>query len=164
MAWRGNAAGLGGFFFTTRFGFSTLQSGNRAFIGMVDVTTAPTNVDPTTNTTPGKVGVAINANSGNLKFVNTVTGSAPTVTDLGANCPVNTTNLYELIIYSAPNGSSIGYRVKNESSGTVCSDSSVSSNIPAAGTFLAPQFWMTNNATAAAVAIDNAGWYLESDN
>jgi hypothetical protein len=164
MAWRGNAAGLGGFFYTTRFGLSTLQSGNRGFWGLADVTSAPTNVDPTTATAPGKLGIAINANSGNLKWVNNTTGSAPTVADLGASFPVNTTDLYELIIYSAPNSSSITYRVKDITTGSVTSDTTVSTNIPANTTFLAPQMWMTNNATAAAVAWDSGGWYLESDN
>jgi hypothetical protein len=164
MAWRGNVAGQGGLFFTIRFNLTTLQAGNRAFVGLADVVTAPTNVDPTTSTTPGKVGMAINANTGNWSWVNNVTGTAPTVTALGASFPVNTTDLYELIIYSAPNGSGITYRVQNLNTAAVTANTTVSANIPANTTFLAPLYWMTNNATAAAVAMDSAGWYLESDN
>jgi hypothetical protein len=163
QVWRGNAAGLGGFFFTTRFGTSTLQTGNRAFVGLADSIANPTNVDPTTSTTPGKVGMAINASTGNWKVVNNVTGTAPTSTDLGANFPVNTTSLYELIIFSAPNGSAINYRVTNLSTGSQTSGS-WSTNIPTNTTFLAPLQWITNNATAASAVMDFAGWYLESDN
>ena len=77
--------------------------------------------------------------------------------------PVNATDLYELVLYSPPNGSSIGYRMKNITTDASVSGS-VSTNIPASTTFLAPQFWITNNATAAASVIDFSGWYLESDN
>src|SRR6185369_4081029 len=123
----------------------------------------PTNVDPTTNTTPGKVGMAINANTGNWNFVNNITGTAPTVNALGASFPVNTTDLYELVLYCSQNGSSIGWRVTDLSTGAQTSGSA-SANIPASTTFLAPLTWITNNATAAAAIMDWGGWYMESDN
>lgn len=169
MVWRGNAATLGGFFYTTRFNFATLQTGNRAFIGLRDVIAAPTNIDPLASTTPGAFGIAINASTGNLKWINHVTGTAPTPVDLGANFPVNTTDLYELVIFSPPysvanGGNTITYRVKNLSTGNVTADTTVTTNLPASTTFMAPSTWMTNNTTAAAVAIDSAGWYMESDN
>lgn len=165
MVWRGNnvAYAPGGFFYTIRFGTSVLASGNRAFIGLADSVAAPTNVDPTTATAPGKVGLAINANSGNWKFVHNVTGTAPTVTDLGASFPVNTTSLYELVLYSKPNDTLINYRVTNMSTGAQVTGATLTTNIPSATTFLAPLFWITNNATAAAAIIDFGGWYLESD-
>lgn len=163
QVWRGNAAGLGGFFYTIRFGTDTLVAGNRAFAGLSDVVAAPTNVDPTTNTTPGRIGMAINANTGNWKLINNITGTAPTVLDLGATFPVNTTSLYELILFSAPNGSSIGYRVTNLSTAATTSGS-LTTNIPATTTFLAPMHWITNNATNSAAILDFGGWYLESDN
>lgn len=164
MTWRGNAAGRGGFYFTTRFNLTTLAAGNRAFVGLADSIAAPTNVDPTTSTTPGKIGVAINANTGNWNWVNNVTGTAPTVTALGASFPVNVTDMYELVIYSTPNGTSITYRFNNLSTGAQTANTVVSTNIPANTTFLAPLFWMTNNAAASAVAMGTSGWYLESDN
>ena len=163
QVWRGNTAGIGGFFYTIRFGTSALQTGNRAFVGLADSVAAPTNVDPTTATAPGRVGLAINASTGNWNMITNITGSAPTVTPLGASFPVNTTSLYELVLYSPPNGSSISYRVNNIST-NVQTSGSFSSNIPANTTFLAPQFWITNNATAAAAVLDFGGWYLESDN
>lgn len=162
QVFRGNSSTVGGFFYTIRFGTSALQTGNRVFVGLSDSVAAPTNVDPTTNTTPGKVGVAINASTGNWKFVHNVTGSAPTVTDLGATMPVNTTSLYELILFSKPGGTVIGYRLKNLSTGDTVSDETLTTNIPSTTTFLAPQFWMVNVA-AAITTFDFGGWYLESD-
>jgi hypothetical protein len=163
MAWRGNAAGLGGFFFTTRVAFIPTGATNRAFAGLTDSTAAPTNVDPTTTTTPAKLGIGFNANTGNMKLINNTSGTAPTSTDLGANFPVSTTTLYELVLYSAPNGSSVGYRVTNLSTGNQTSGS-LSTNLPVNTSFLAPQMWISNNGSAGTSSIDSAGWYLESDN
>jgi len=163
QVWRGNAAGLGGFFFTIRFGTSGLQSGNRAFVGLSSSTAAPSNIDPLTyGTSIGRIGVAINANTGNWYFVTNNAGTAPTTTDLGSTVPVSATNLYELVLFSPPNGSYIGYRFKNLTTGNDVSGSA-SSNLPSNTTFLAPQFWMTNNTTALATVFDFGGWYLESD-
>lgn len=161
--WRGNAAGMGGFFCVIRFGLTTLQSGNRAFFGLTDTaTTAPTNIDPTSATTPAKIGMAINANSGNWKLVNNTSAAAPTVLDLGASFPVNTTDALELVLYCAPNASSISYRITNLSSGAKTSGT-LYSNLPAATAFLGRTHWMTNNATAAAVAFDLIKSYMEAD-
>lgn len=157
---RGNVAGEGGFRVCLRFSLQTLQSGNRGFFGLADVVTAPTNVDFTTNTTPGKIGLAFNANTGNWRLINNITGTAPTTLDLGANFPLDTASLMELCLFCRPhNGTSagnIGYRIRRyttssadpafETSGTL------STNIPAATTLLHVWNTMTNNATAAAVA------------
>lgn len=163
MAWRGNATGIGGFFYTTRFGLGTVAAGNRSFVGLSDTIANPTNIDPTTSTTYGKLGMAINASTGNWNFINNVSGTAPTITALGANFPVDTTSLYELVLFSAPNGTSIGWRVTNLSTGNQTSGSATT-NIPTTATFLSPVQWITNNATGAAALLETAGWYLESDN
>jgi|GEM_PF-567017 len=161
---RGSAAGIGGFFYTARFGLTTLATGNRGFFGLSDVTTAPTNVDPTTSTTPGKVGMAFNANTGNWKFVQNITGTVPTSLDLGASFPINTTDLFELIMFAAPNDSAIHYRITDLSTGAQMSSSTLTTNIPSNSTYLTSVEWMTNNATTANVAFDFSAVYLESDN
>jgi hypothetical protein len=161
--WRGNAAGLGGFFVVARFGQTTLQNGMRMFIGLTDTATAaPTNIDPTTSTTPGKIGMAINASTGNWNLVHNITGTAPTVIPLGASYPVNTTDLYELILYAKPNDSVVTYRITNLST-TAQTSGTLSSNLPATTTPLGRVCWATNNATAAAVAWDLSRFSLESD-
>jgi hypothetical protein len=163
MVTRGNASGIGGFFYTIRFGTSATQTGNRVFVGLSDSIANPTNVDPTTSATIGRLGMAINANTGNWNFVNNVAGTAPTVTPLGASFPVNTTDLYELVMFAKPNDTVINYRVKNLSTGASVSSTTLTTNIPANTTYMAPQFWMVNVAAAVAT-FDFGGWYLESDN
>jgi hypothetical protein len=161
--WRGNAAGLGGFFLAHRFALAgTLQAGMRFFAGLQDTVANPTNVDPTTTTTPGKIGLAINANTGNWNLVHNVTGTAPTIIALGATFPVNNTDLMELILFAAPNGANIGYRVTNWSTGATVSGT-LTTNIPAATSFMIPTLWITNNATAATASFDFISTYVETD-
>lgn len=170
---RGNVAGEGGFRYVARFSFTTLQAGNRGFIGLVDVNTAPTNVDPlaAATTTPGRIGLGYNSNTGNLQINHTLTATAPTVIDLGANFVIDATSLFELVLFCRPhNGTSagnVGYRVRKyttaqdnpafEASGTL------STNLPAGTSLLHPVAWMTNNATAASVVWNIHSITIEAD-
>jgi hypothetical protein len=161
--WRGNAAGLGGFFMVARFSIDTLGAGNRMFVGLTDTaTTAPTNIDPTTSTTPGKIGMAINTNTGNWNIVHNITGTAPTVIALNASFPVNTTDSLELVLYAAPNSATVGYRVTNLTTNAQTSGT-LSTNLPASTTFLGRTIWMTNNATSGTLAWSCSRFGLETD-
>ncbi len=161
--WRGNAVGLGGFFVVIRFALSgTLQTGLRCFAGLVDVVGNPTNVNPLTTTAPGGVGIACAANTGNWSIVNNVTGTARTAVDLGASFPVNNTSLMELVLFTPPNGSVISWRVTNLTTNAQ-NNGTLSTNIPANTTFLAPTLWVTNNTTAAAQTLDFVSYYVETD-
>lgn len=161
--WIGNAAGLGGFFVSHRFSLSgTLQTGMRCFVGISDAVAAPTNVDPTTSTTTGKIGLAINANTGNWNLVHNITGTAPTIIALGASFPVNNTDLMELTLFCKPNDTLIAYRVVNWSTNQQVSGT-ISTNIPNNTTFLLPLIWITNNATAAIQSMDFISTYVETD-
>jgi hypothetical protein len=163
QVWRGNAAGLGGFFFTTRFGMIATQTNNRVFVGMNDIVANPGNIDYSTSNVSNKIGREINVNTGNWKFMTNTAGSLPTVIDLGATMPVNTTDLFELVLFSAPNGTSIGYRVTDITTGGQVSGS-VNANLPSNTVFLSPFYYANNNAVGAAVTLEHGGWYLESDN
>lgn len=167
---RGGVAGEGGFRVVIRFCLNALVAGNRGFIGVRDVVTAPTNIDPTTSTTPGVVGLAFALNTGNWKLVNNITGTAPTVLDLGANFPIDTTSLLELVLFCRPyttTAGNIGYRVRRYTTSSADpafeTTGTLSTNIPAATTVLSPALWMTNNVTATAAQIQAAYITVESD-
>lgn len=161
LVWRGNTARTGGFSYSHRFGIETLVSGNRFYVGLTDSNANPTNVDPLAATTPGKVGVGINANTGNLFLINNTTGTAPTTLDLGSNFSVNNTTLYELNIWCDPNDTGLDYQLINRNTNNIASGT-LTTNIPANTTFLAPVIWITNNATASACAFANATWQVRS--
>lgn len=167
---RGSINGEGGFRLVMRFSLSATQANNRFFAGLRDVTTAPANIDPFTNTTPGVIGLAANtATDANWRIVHTLTGTTPTTIALGANFPVNNTDLVELVLFCRPhNGTAagdIGYRVRRytttgeaafEATGTL------STNLPAGTTLLHPGMWMVN-VTAAVASFQVNSISIESD-
>jgi len=99
----------------------------------------------------------------NWQLVHNDGTGAPTLTDLGASFPINSlTNVLTLYIAAAPNGADIGVRVVEEVSGTAV-EFTITSDMPAATQLLSPRNYMNNGATAAAVAYDCSGVYVETD-
>ena len=67
-----------------------------------------------------------------------------------------------LIIAASPNAGSVWVRVVDEVSGAVF-EQEVTTDLLAANQFLSPRLFMNNGATAAAVAFDCSGAYVETD-
>lgn len=163
----GDGAGLGGFLAVFRFGVSDAAtvSGARMFVGMRNATSAPTNAEP--NTLTNALGVAQLSTSTNLQIV--YGGSAAqTAIDLGANFPASTlsADAYELTLYAPSNAQVVGYRVERLNTGHVATGTlsgTAGTAIPAAATLLGHTLWRCNNATALAVGIDIASFYVETD-
>jgi hypothetical protein len=87
---------------------------------------------------------------------------APTLTDMGASFGIATGGVLTLFISAPPNGSSVRVRVVDEVSGAVF-EQEITADLPATTQFLSLRLFMNNGATAAAVAYDCAGVYLETD-
>ena len=145
-----------------RFGTAAFTSDGRLFVGLTTVG-AIGNVDP--STLASIVGVGCDSADTNLQIMgNDATGLA-TKTDLGANFPAKTANtdLYELRLFALPNGSSVGWSVERLNTGDFASGTiTASGDLPAATTSLAPQLFINNGATAAAVGIDLSILFLET--
>ena len=164
----GTGAGLGGFYYNCRFVPSDAANvtGARMFVGLRNTVSAPTNVEPNTQT--NSVGVAQLSSSANLQIV--FGGSAAqTAIDLGAGFPANgaSTAAYELELFASPGNQTIGYKVTRLDNGTVASGTlsgTVGTQIPAATTLLAHTAWRCNNATLLACGLDVVQVYLETDN
>ena len=67
-----------------------------------------------------------------------------------------------LYIATQPNGSLVWVRIVDEVSGTIFEDEIIA-DLPAATQFLSPRLYLNNGATAAAVAYDCSGLYIETD-
>ena len=161
----GDGAGLGGFRLIIRFGFSALTADARAFIGMRQAG-APTNVEPATLN--NCIGIGRGAADTTLSlFSGGSAAQAPIA--LGANFPANTVNvdLYELELHSpADVAQTCHWKVTRINTGHVASGTLTggAAVLPVASTFLTGGLaWVTNNATASAVAIDIASLYIETD-
>lgn len=160
--WMGDAAGLGGFSAVFRFATSVTAAGNRCFVGFANTVSALSNVDHFTNTAIDRVGMYIDANTGNWNLIHNTSGSAATTIALGANFPVDNTSLYELTLITLPNSGSISYVVKNLSTGNSTSGT-MSSNLPTASNFLAAHTWINTNSGSTAITLDVARVFVETN-
>ena len=162
VCWRGNAAGLGGFTYVNRLSLTTLQATGMGFFGLYGSTSALATT-LTLATVINCIGIGFQRGTHtNWQLVHNDGTGAPTLTDLGANFPINTTHVLTLFIMAAPNSGTIGVRVVNETTGN-STEFTISTDMPAANQFLSPHNYMNNEATAAAVAYDCAGVYIETD-
>lgn len=158
---RGSVAGLGGFTAGLRFGYTTLTTAYSAFHGLWSGTSNPGNVNYLTDTATGRIGLVSSANSGNLTLAHNTQGTAPTLINLGATMPVNTTNMYTLLLYCGPNAASVGYKVINENTGDIVTGT-ISTNLPANTQFLGLMSTMVCT-NGIAVSYDLVGGYVEAN-
>jgi hypothetical protein len=84
---------------------------------------------------------------------------APMLTEFGASFA--TGGVLTLFIAAPANGSSVWVRVVDEVSGAVF-EQEITADLPANTQFLSPRLFMNNGATAAAVAYDCSGVYVET--
>lgn len=160
--WRGNAAGLGGFTLITRISMTTLQPTGIGFFGLLGSAAA---LATTTVLSALVEAIGLGFERGthtNWQLVRNDATGAPTLVDLGAGFPVVTGGLITLTIWCPAAGSSIWLRAVNELTGAVF-EQEVTTDLPQAATFLAPRLFLNNGATAAAVAFECTGLYLETD-
>jgi hypothetical protein len=163
VCWRGNADGLGGWSYVNRLSMTTLQATGMGFFGLYGSTAALA----TTMTLAAAINcIGIGFQRGthtNWQLVHNDGSGAPTLTDLGGSFPVaSTTNVLSLYIAAAPNGADIGVRLVEEVSGAAV-EFTIATDMPAATQLLSPRNYMNTGATAAAVAYDCSGVYVETD-
>ena len=163
VCWRGNAAGLGGWSYVNRLSLTTLQATGMGFFGLYG-SVAALATTLTLATVANCIGIGFQRGTHtNWQLVHNDGTGAPTLIDLGAGFPVaSLTNVLTLTIAAAPNGSDIGVRVVEEVSGAAV-EFTITTDMPAATQLLSPRNYMNNGATAAAVAYDCAGVYVETD-
>ena len=163
VCWRGNAEGLGGFTYVNRFSLATLQSTGMGFFGLYGATGALATT-LALSAVVNCIGIGFQRGTHtNWQLVQNDGSGAPTLTGLGGSFPVNsTTNVMTLTLVAAPNGSDVGVRIVEEVSGAVV-EFTIDTDIPAATQLLSPRNYMNNGGTAAAVAFDCSGVYVETD-
>ncbi len=160
--WRGNAAGLGGWTFVTRISLTTLQATGMGFFGLHG-STAALATTLTLATAINCIGIGFQRGTHiRWQLVSNDGTGAPTLTDMGASFGIATGGVQSLFIAAPPNGSSVWVRVVDEVSGAVF-EQEITTDLPANTQFLSPRLFMNNGATAAAVAYDCSGVYVETD-
>lgn len=147
--WRGNAAGLGGFWLHGAFGVvGTVPANQRAFFGLYGTAAGLTAAaDP--SAALDQVGFQCDAGQTTLRIGSNDASGVATVTDLGANFPCTTTGIaYDWWLWAAPNASTISYAIR-EMVGGFTASGTLSTDLPTNTVRLAPQMWINNGGTAA---------------
>lgn len=158
--WIGNAAGVGGFLFITRFAFETVAANQRFFVGLQASGSAIGNVEP--SSIVNMFGFGADAGEANISFMNNDASGTATKTSLGSLYPAQTAGaFYEARIFCAPNGSAIYYSLQRLDVPGLVLQNRVTTNIPSNTTFLTWHLWINNGSTASAVAMSNALIYTE---
>lgn len=167
--WLGNAAGLGGFFFVTRFIIELYPASTvRIFAGLASTATGSVCISDTViNNVCGLWHDTTSPSSGANSF-NFVTRNAATTTktSIALTNAIAAGNSYTFYMYAKPNDTTIYYRL-DDMVNNVTYEGSTTTTLPANTAFMQPQVQMSNgtaNVTATTVAIGVVGVYVESDN
>jgi hypothetical protein len=163
----GDGAGNGGFTFITRWVTSDAStvSGARMFVGLTSTTGVPTNVEP--STLLNSIGVAQLSTAVTCQIVYGGSAAQTPIVLTGFDCR-DPAQAYEIALFAPPNSNNtVYYQVtkisdNSRASGTLTGVAGTA--LPLSSTLLGYTAWRTNNATAAAVGIDIASIYIETDN
>jgi hypothetical protein len=163
--WRGNSAGLGGFFFFSRFIIELWPADTcRLFVGLTPGTAEVVVSDTVAN---NSIGLWHDTTDGaNVLYF--MSRDAATTTK-GAAIPsaqIAAGQAFDLYMFAKPADSRVYYRVDDINAGTTLIDSYTETTLPADNAFLGPQVEMSNgtaNITVNTVGIGVNRIYIESD-
>jgi hypothetical protein len=160
------ATPFGGFTFISRFGPSRGVASNatrRFFAGMTSITAAPTDVEPSTWAANG-VGVGADAGDTNWQIMHRTGTGAMTKVDTGiAKAYADTSQMFEVAIFTAPTGTaSVGVQFTRLSDG-VSFTHTITTNLPTATQLLTWQIWNSVGGTSSVVGLSVASIYIETD-
>lgn len=163
--WFGNAAGAGGFTYILRWSIATggATATNRCWVGLRNVTTAPTDVEP--SSLVNMFGMGWDAADANMQFMRNDATATATKTDLGASFVVPTTDrpgVWELAMFSAPNTSQVTYLITNLGTGATATGT-VSTDLPSNTTLLTPVGYCSVGGTSSVIGVTLFSLYMETD-
>lgn len=160
VAWRGNAAGLGGFFYFSRFAVETFRSDVQIIVGL-SANNATLAADPSTlNNTLAIIKDAADTNWSFLSRNGTTATKTPFTTPLA----VAAGTILDFMMFAPPNSSSVFVRVVNTITGEVYMDDvEITSTLPVSTTFMFAHAAIrsTTGTTAALLALNRI--YVETD-
>jgi hypothetical protein len=157
VAWRGNAAGLGGFFFFARFAIEARSGTHRLFVGLSE-NNATLNAQPSTlNNT---LGIGLDSGDSNLQFM---IRSASVTTRIDTTIAADTTTVFDFYMYCSPNSNIVYFELRNAVTNAVLKTSFESANLPANTVFMYMQSHIQSvtGTTAKLLALNRM--YLESN-
>ena len=159
VAWRGNAAGRGGFFFNARFGIETLAADQRAFIGL-SANNAAMAADG--STWANTCGLVKDSADSTWQFA---TRNGTTLTKTASGATVVAGQILDMYVFAPPNNSATVYvRLVDAVTGTIYMDDvAITSNLPVNTTFMYMQAHTQSVSGTTAKVFSLNKMYLEQD-
>ena len=146
----------------TRISLATLQATGMGFFGLYG-STAALATTLTLATVVNCIGIGFQRGTHTRWQIAHNDGSgAPTLINASSAFALATDAVVTLIVAAAPNASSVWVRFVDEATGAVF-ERELTTDLPANTQFLSPRLYLNNGATAAAVAFDCSGAYVETD-
>ena len=162
LVWRGDTAGLGGWFYSCRWAVSTTTANQQTAVGLWAATGA-TSTSQVPSALVSCIFAGWDSADTNLQIMHNDGSGTCTKINLGASFPANnTTAVYEFMMFAAPNGSSVYYRVVRLDTGDSI-EGEITTNLPTSTTFLTRHEYMNNGGTAASVILEVSRIYIETD-
>ena len=139
---RGNAAGIGGFMFICRFGFDTIKTGERAFIGL---TRTGWNIGVDPSSIINTLGFGFDLGDTAWTFMHNDGSGTATKDAIGGQATLATNNTgFIAYIFAYPNDTVVYYRLDDLIQGTTLVDSSTNTDLPVNTTALIALVVMSN--------------------
>ena len=164
VAWRGNAAGQGGFFFSCRFGVLTYSATMRVAVGLTALTTALA-VDP--SATNDSVFMSKDTAETTWQVMTRDTTAASKTSTGRTTAAAGAAEVFEFTCFCKPNDTKITTRVIDISTGTILVDNiEKSANLPTSTVMLTAHcdFQNVTGGAGTAVAGFISKMYIETDN
>lgn len=134
VAWRGNGANLGGFFFYTRFGVEVFQSDMRIYLGLSPAKTPNPYMDSNASTWPNSLGICKDNGDQNWFFL--ATNSSGVATKFNTNIKVLAGVILDFYMYAPPNADFVSFSLINALTKEILAETTITTNLPLNTVFL----------------------------
>lgn len=149
-----DAGGLGGFTQKMRFSVTSTVATQRLMMGLAQYSGAWNNIDPYSRTLIIVLGYDASVDS-TYQIIHCP--NLGTTTKVNTGIAINNTNaVFDFVLSNAPGSGDVSWSLKDINSGASASGT-LTSNLPPAGTYLAPRIHINNGGTAAAVSVEVFG-------
>jgi hypothetical protein len=158
-------AGDGGFDYVCTWGPSTgvATTTNRAFVGLVAATAAPTDAEPSARL--NQIGMGWDAADANIQIMHNDGSGVCTKINLGASFPVPTVDrasVYRLHLYSPNDSSPIVYYEVRDLVSLAVATGSIFTDMPSVTTALNPYGQLSVGGTSSVIGLCLFGLYIET--
>jgi hypothetical protein len=162
--WRGNAAGLGGFYVSFGWGPVSGASDTKRFCGLNNPADPTIGSGSQVSSLTNIVCFGYDSTDSNVQFMHNDSTGTATKANLGTSFPARTTedDWYLGEIWEGPNEGTIHYRLRNIITGADSGEQTATSNLPSNSTWYAAMQITANTTAGTAVVVDESHIYVET--